>query len=44
MEPHKVQGWTPDFVPSVLDREVFDEVLSVSDDRAIAVRPRSGAA
>lgn len=35
-KPHKVQGWTPDFVPSVLDRAVFDEVLSVSDDRAIA--------
>jgi cysteine synthase A len=33
---HKVQGWTPDFIPSVLDRQVFDEVLSVSDDRAIA--------
>jgi cysteine synthase A len=29
--PHKIQGWTPDFVPSVLDREVYDEILKVSD-------------
>jgi cysteine synthase A len=35
-KPHKIQGWTPDFVPSVLDREVFDELLAIPDDRAIA--------
>jgi cysteine synthase A len=35
-KPHKIQGWTPDFVPSVLDRDVFDEVLAIADDRAIA--------
>ena len=35
-KPHKVQGWTPDFVPAVLDRKVFDERLPVSDDDAIA--------
>jgi cysteine synthase A len=34
--PHKIQGWTPDFVPSVLDREVCDEVLTVTDAEAIA--------
>ncbi len=34
-KPHKIQGWTPDFVPSVLDREVFDEVVAVTDDEAI---------
>jgi len=33
--PHKIQGWTPDFIPSVLDREVIDEVLTVTDDEAI---------
>jgi cysteine synthase A len=35
-KPHKIQGWTPDFIPSVLDREVFDEVITVSDEQAIA--------
>ncbi len=34
-KPHKIQGWTPDFVPSVLDREVFDEVISVPESVAI---------
>jgi cysteine synthase len=33
--PHKIQGWAPDFVPSVLDRDVYDEVISVTDERAI---------
>jgi cysteine synthase A len=35
-KPHKIQGWTPDFVPSVLDRGVYDELIPVPDDRAIA--------
>src|SRR5580700_10541101 len=35
-KPHKIQGWTPDFVPSVLDRDVYDEVVPVADDVAIA--------
>ena len=35
--PHKIQGWTPDFIPEVLDREIFDDLRQVSDDRAIAV-------
>jgi len=35
--PHKIQGWTPDFIPDVLDRDVYDQLLSVSDDRAIEV-------
>ena len=35
--PHKIQGWTPDFIPDVLDRDVFDELRAVSDDRAIEV-------
>ena len=30
-KPHKIQGWTPDFVPSVLDRSVFDEIVLVGD-------------
>lgn len=35
--PHKIQGWTPDFIPEVLNREVFDELIPVSDDRAIEI-------
>src|SRR5687767_9026470 len=34
-KPHKIQGWTPDFVPAVLNKEVADEILPVTDDEAI---------
>jgi cysteine synthase A len=33
--PHKIQGWTPDFIPEVLNREVYDQLVPVTDDRAI---------
>ena len=33
--PHKIPGWTPDFVPAVLDRTVPHRVLPVTDDEAI---------
>jgi cysteine synthase len=36
-KPHKIQGWTPDFIPAVLDREIFDDLQTVTDERAIAV-------
>ena len=36
-QPHKIQGWTPDFIPDVLSRDVYDELRSISDDRAIEV-------
>lgn len=39
-KPHKVQGWTPDFLPAVLNRELADEVLTVSDEEAIATARR----
>ncbi len=35
-KPHKIQGWTPDFVPAVLDRTVADERLPVTDAAAIS--------
>jgi cysteine synthase A len=35
-KPHKIQGWTPDFVPTILDRDVYDEIIAVTDDRALA--------
>jgi len=34
-QPHKIQGWTPDFVPKVLNREVADKILPVTDVEAI---------
>ncbi|WP_372393123.1 cysteine synthase A [Xanthomonas sp. NCPPB 3582] len=42
-KPHKIQGWTPDFVPDVLNREVAHEVLSVEDTDAIDVARRLAA-
>jgi cysteine synthase A len=30
-KPHKIQGWTPDFIPAVLDRTVFDDNIAVDD-------------
>jgi cysteine synthase A len=33
--PHKIQGWTPDFVPKVLNAAVADRILTVSDAEAI---------
>ncbi|WP_109126796.1 cysteine synthase A [Dyella sp. C11] len=29
--PHKIQGWTPDFVPAVLNRDVADKILPIDD-------------
>ena len=34
-KPHKIQGWTPDFVPKVLNREVADEIIPVADEDAL---------
>ncbi len=39
-KPHKIQGWTPDFLPDVLNRELHDELLPVSDDDAKATARR----
>src|SRR6185369_2356027 len=35
LTPHKIQGWTPDFVPAVLNRNVADRVVPVADAEAI---------
>lgn len=34
--PHKIQGWTPDFIPGVLDRRIVDRIVTVTDDEALA--------
>ena len=33
--PHKIQGWTPDFIPAVLNRNVAERVVTVTDVEAI---------
>jgi len=33
--PHKIQGWTPDFLPGVLNKEIVDEIVPVNDDASI---------
>ena len=35
-KPHKIQGWTPDFVPKVLNRAVPHQIVPVTDDESIA--------
>ena len=41
--PHKIQGWTPDFVPEVIDREVYHELRSIADDKALETSRRLAA-
>ena len=38
--PHKVQGWTPDFVPEVLNRDIAAQVLSIDDTASIETARR----
>jgi cysteine synthase A len=33
-QPHKIQGWNPDFIPKVLNREVVDEIKLIPDERS----------
>ena len=33
--PHKIQGWTPDFIPKVLDRRVADRIVPVTDTESM---------
>jgi cysteine synthase A len=33
--PHKIQGWTPDFVPSVLNTKLPNRIIKVSDTEAV---------
>ena len=30
-KPHKIQGWTPDFLPGVLSRTIADEIILIDD-------------
>jgi len=33
--PHKIQGWTPDFLPEVLQRDVAHRIVTVTDAEAV---------
>jgi len=45
-KPHMIQGWNPDFVPAVLDKSVYDRIVTVTDvearDAARALAQREG--
>ena len=41
--PHKIQGWTPDFIPEVLDQSIADELILVSDDESLETARRLAA-
>ncbi|MEO8459028.1 MAG: cysteine synthase A [Dokdonella sp.] len=30
-KPHKIQGWTPDFIPEVLKRDVAEQIVLIDD-------------
>jgi cysteine synthase A len=38
--PHKIQGWTPDIMPAVLNRDVIDQLVTVTDEEAIETAKR----
>ena len=40
--PHKIQGIGANFVPSILDRDVYDEIFDVNIDQALAMARRLG--
>ncbi|MFD6054911.1 cysteine synthase A [Agromyces sp. NPDC060279] len=40
--PHKIQGIGANFVPAVLDREIYDEIIDVNIDQAVATARRLG--
>jgi cysteine synthase A len=45
-QPHKIQGWNPDFVPAVFNRKIYDEAVLVTDiearDAARALAQKEG--
>ncbi|MFO7816824.1 MAG: cysteine synthase A [Desulfovibrionales bacterium] len=32
--PHKIQGWTPDFIPKIMNTKVADEIVPVTDEES----------
>lgn len=40
--PHKIQGIGANFVPAILDRDVYDEIIDVNIEQAVATARRLG--
>ncbi|WP_022888417.1 cysteine synthase A [Agromyces italicus] len=40
--PHKIQGIGANFVPDILDRDVYDEIIDVNIDQSVATARRLG--
>jgi len=32
--PHKIQGWTPDFLPKVMNTAIADQIITVTDEES----------
>ncbi len=45
-QPHKIQGWTPDLIPAVLNKNIADRIVTVNDalarDTARALAQKEG--
>ncbi|MBD3667220.1 MAG: cysteine synthase A [Kangiella sp.] len=45
-QPHKIQGWTPDFIADVMNQEIYDWLIPVDDvlarDTALALAQKEG--
>jgi cysteine synthase A/O-ureido-L-serine/cysteine synthase len=40
---HKIQGWAPNFVPSILDRSVIDQLMPIDEDEGCHIARRLAA-
>jgi len=40
--PHKIQGWTPDLIPEVLDQGIADHIVPVNEDESMDCAMRLG--
>lgn len=45
-QPHKIQGWTPDFIADVMNQEIYDRLIPIDDvlarDTALALAQKEG--
>lgn len=45
-QPHKIQGWTPDFIADVMNQKIYDRIIPIDDelarDTALALAQKEG--